>query len=409
MRYRMPPKVQTNVLRGRGRPKRSAAPDSVVVANAPTKNRGRVPKEDVVDGPTEPPKKRGRPVKAQVKEPIEVTEPLKRGRRSLFARELSIEEALRPKKRVGRPPKSVVAKGPISMPKKRAGRTSKANAAIEETYATPRRRGRPAKNAAAVDISRVAGSPRVTKKSYSQSGTKATRTTTAPRLNPHMRSKLRTRPPPAQKIQEDAITRPAKRRGRPAKTAAAPAPLSKRGSSRKAGKAAVTKPTAQRKKRGYTVLEVSDKHVAKVQQYLQELRDAESLPTAIDKGPAEADKDGVDEAIEAGAGDENEEGEAVAEEEEHLDMTAAEDVEINSPTAAHQQSTVGLAGQIQEEEVFEDHTVSYVSVDVQEDDAQDEVVQDVSTHEKTEKESTEVPTEAGIKTSLHEVVHIEHL
>jgi hypothetical protein len=117
----------------------------------------------------------------------------------------------------------------------------------------------------------------------------------------------------------------------------------------------------------------------------------------------------VDEAVETGAEDENEQGEAGAEEKELLDMTAAEDVEINSPTAAYQPNTLNLAGQILEEEVFEDYMASDVCVDVQEDDAQDEVVQDVSTHENIEVEPIEAPTEAGIKISLHEVIHMEHL
>ncbi|KAH8732012.1 hypothetical protein GQ44DRAFT_698348 [Phaeosphaeriaceae sp. PMI808] len=231
---------------------------------------------------------RGRPARAKAQAPIEkpvvVDEPRKRGRAARVAPQPSIDEAPTPKRHTGRPPKVAAA----------------------ATEATPKRRGRPAKNTASVNLNRVAGPSRVTK-SASKSASKPTSTpkkaVANSRLDPRMRSKLRTRLVPV-KIQEEIVPQPSKRRGRPPK-AVTGAPTPKKTAGRKPGKAtapkpvkaAVTKPTAPRKKRGYTAFEVPDKFAAQVRQYLQDLHDAEPLPT-----PAEDD----DEETEAVPGDENE-------------------------------------------------------------------------------------------------------
>jgi hypothetical protein len=335
----MPPKAKapTDVLRGRGRgrPKREAAPEP-----APTT------KADVVAAPVEPvepPKKRGRPSKAAAaaEEIVAVIEPPKRGRRSLVAPEAAVEEdAPAPKKRMGRPPKAKVVEAPAETPKKRAGRPAKADVtiavAVEET---PKRRGRPAKNAA-VDLSRVAGSPRVTK-SRARPAAKAA---TAPRIDPRVRSRLRTRVPAAQKVEKPVAAQPTRRRGRPATVKAAPPTPVKA----KATKTATTKPVAPRKKRGYTTLEVPDRFAARVQQYLQELQNDDALPTAIEgiaeevaeqqeeeeveeeealEAEAGAEEDDEEEVeAETGTGEEDNEAEAEVVVEEDVEMTAEDDV-----------------------------------------------------------------------------------
>jgi hypothetical protein len=344
-------KTQSNVLRGRGRPKKAVPKVAPLpVANAPAK-RGRVAKADVVESPAEPPKKRGRPPKVQTEEVI-VVKPLRRGRPPLVAPEPPVEEA--PKKRVGRPPKKRMgrppkaeAEAPAPTPKKR-GRPSKANIAAKEHTATPKRRGRPAKNAA-VELSRVAGSPRVSKRQIPVKAAPA-------RLNPHLRSKLRTRLAPAQKVVEETATQPAKRRGRPAKATAAPAPAPKKDV--KVTKAAVSKSTPLRKKRGFTVVEVPDKFAAQVQQYLQELQEAESLPTPIDDS---------------------------AEEENVLVFTEEHD-NLASATADEEGATV----------------MTEPASEVQEDDFQDEDVEDVVMPEDGEE-----PIEVDISMSIQEVVQIQ--
>jgi hypothetical protein len=344
----MPPKAKapTDVPRGRGRPKREAAPEPAPTVNAPAR-RGRTTKADVVAAPVEPvepPKKRGRPSRAAAEEVVAVIEAPKRRRRSLVAPEAAVEEeAPAPKKRMGRPPKAQVVEAPAETPKKRAGRPAKVKATIAVAIeGTPKRRGRPAKNAA-VDLSRVAGSPRVTK-SRARPAAKAAPT---PRIDPRVRSKLRTRLPAGQKVEQPVAAQPTKRRGRPAAVKAAlPAPIKG-----KVTKAAATKPVAPRKKRGYTTLDVPDRFAAKVQIYLQELQDEESLPIAVEgaaedvaeqqeeeeveeeealeaEAEAGAEEDGEEEMeAEAASGDEDVDAEP---EEEDVEMTAEQDGLVTS-------------------------------------------------------------------------------
>jgi hypothetical protein len=323
----MAQKTQTNVLRGRGRPKKSA-PDVAPspVANAPAK-RGRVGAADVV---VEPPKKRGRPSKVQAEEQIVV------------------EEAPAPEAEV---------EAPAPTPKKR-GRPSKANAiAAEEPVAATKRRGRPPKNAT-VDLGRVANSPRVSKRQIPVKASQASP------LNPRLPSKPRSRPAPAQKVVQKAAPQPAKRRGRPPKAAAALAPAPK--------KVAVSKPTAPRKKRGYTMVDVPDKFAVQVQQYLQELQDAKPLPTPVVDGAMEQvpDEAAAEEEAEAGA-------------EEGTEPILIEEVEVpTSATADHDDATA----------------MTEQASSVQDDEVNDEDVEDVAMSEHIEE-----PTEVDI--SIQEVVH----
>jgi hypothetical protein len=393
----MPPKAPTEVLRGRGRPKRQAAPEPTPVANAPAK-RGRAVKADIVQVTTETPKKRGRPAKVAVEEAIAVAEAAveapRRGRRSLIAPIAAIQEPEAPTpKRMGRPPKNRVTEALAPTPKKR-GRPARANAAIavEETLATPKRRGRPAKNAVAVDLSRVAGSPRVTK-SLTRPAVKAAAPAAAPRMNPRMRSKLRTRLPPPQKVETAAVAQPTKPRGRPAKAATkAQPPAPKKSAGRKATNAAVAKPVAPRKKRGYTALEVPDKFAAQVQQYLQELQDAESLPT-----PVEGEAEEVAEQEEEENNDE-EDAEAEAGAEEDVEVIVEEDILATSPAGSvDQDNMLALANG---EEDFSVHAESDLN-------AQEHVVQDGIADEQTEVEPVLPVPEVEVEKSVKEIVQVQ--
>jgi hypothetical protein len=404
----MAPKTQTNVLRGRGRPKKPAAPLPAPVAIAPAK-RGRVAKVDAVATPAETPRKRGRPSKAQVEELVAVSEPSRRDRRSLVVPKPPVEEALTPKKRVGRPPRAEVAKVPAPTPKNRVGRPSKVDApALEEVPATPKRRGRPAKNAATLDLSRVVGSSRVTK-SCRHSAPKSNTTAAAPRLNPRLRSKLRTRLPPAQKAKEEIAPQPVKRRGRPPKAAATPAPPPKKAPG---SKATVSKPSAPRKKRGYTVLEIPDNFVAQVQQYLQEIQDADSLPTPIEDGVEDMVEDEAEKTVEDGAED-IAETEAGAEEEEEDDieagadeveedrvMFAEEDGMLNNASAAEQENILAMAEQAQE---YDDADMDLGAQE--DDDSEDEGAQQVIILEDVE----DAPTNVDIGMSIQETVQFQQI
>ncbi|KAF2827020.1 hypothetical protein CC86DRAFT_455590 [Ophiobolus disseminans] len=361
----MPPKAQSNALRGRGRPKRLAAPEPATPVAS--KRRGRAAKTEEAPADVEPPKKRGRPSKVKAEEPVVVAEP-------------PVEEAPAPKKRTGRPAKKAAVEEPVPELKKRVGRPSKVEAAVEEA---PKRRGRPARTAtAALDLSRVAGSPRVTK-SRSKAALKVSKKAAlAPRMNPVMRSKLRTRLPPVQKVKEEPAPQPTKRRGRPAKAAAAPLPPPKKAPGRKAKDASVTKPTAPRKKRGYTNIEVPDKFAAQVNQFLQDLQDAESLPTP------EAD---IEDEIEADA-------EVGAEEQDLLASAAAGSDEEGV--------LVELVEDIQEEVYDEDmDAAANADYNAQNDDIQNDVVEDVIIHEDDEDSPTEVATD--VEMNVQEVVQFE--
>ncbi|KAH3973968.1 hypothetical protein HBI25_176090 [Parastagonospora nodorum] len=386
---KMPPRAQTNVLRGRGRPKRAAADEAspAPVANASEKKRGRVAKVDAVDAPAEPPKKRGRPAKVQQEEPVTVLEAPRRSRRSLVAPEAPVEAA---KKRLGRPAKKEVVEAPATAtaPKKHAARSNKSDADVP---AAPKPRGRPPRNAAAVDLSRVAGSSRVIK-SRSKPAPRATaaaiQTAPVPRMDPRMRSKLRTRAPPAQKAKEDVAPQPTKRRGRPPKTniAAVQAPSPKKHAGRKATKAAVSKPIAPRKKRGYTTLDIPDKFAAQVRQYIQELEDADSLPT-----PAENEAEPETGAEEAAANAEDEYEDENEDEEGGGDVVIEEEVFVTSATAS-----ADLEGALTSE-ANEDQDLNAGG---EEEDLQDEYNQDIVDRDSVDESAepaAEVDLEMGVQ------------
>ncbi|KAL5115588.1 hypothetical protein ACEQ8H_006475 [Pleosporales sp. CAS-2024a] len=349
----MPPKARPNVLRGRGRSKRSDAPVALSpVASAPAQQRGRVAKPDVVEAAAESPKKRGRPAKATVQQgdTIAPTEAPKRSRRSLNA------------------PRALENHAPA--PKKPAGRPSKAVPAMEnEAPPTSKRRGRPAKRTSAANLSRVAGSPRVTK-ARSNPIVKGTRTTTAPRMNPRMRSKLRTRLPPANKPIEHVVPAPTKRRGRPPKaTALVQDSPPKKAAGRKATKVAVTKPTAPRKKRGHTILEIPDKFAAQVRRYLTELQDAASLPTPVNAGGK--------------AGHVEEDG----------DVLLGEEADVTSPVAAADaQDDVALASEevLEPQEINVDEATNYVDGDMQYDTTKEVVIENIQQEAASNTDSPRV-------------------
>lgn len=363
------------------------------IAEMIPKKRGRVAKMEIDEASAvvEPPKKRGRPSKAKAEEPAAVAEPTKRGRRSLA--ETPVTETSAPKKRAGRPVREKVAEEATSAPEKRAGRSNKADAAVEDAPALPKRRGQPAKNAPTVDLNRVAGSPRITKTRSKPAARGSKIAAAAQRLNPVMRSKLRTQQPPKPKV--EPAPQPAKRRGRPAKAAVALPPSPKKASGRKAKNAAITKPTAPRKKRGITNIEVPDKFAAQVQQYLQNLLDADSLPTR--------DADDAEE-VDVEAGDEGQDADMVQEEENIMvtSATADEDIEEDGVMVVYEEIQEEYQEEIYNEEPEADAEVDY---NAQEDDIQDEVVVDVIIHEHVQYEGTTQPNTPNSQGEAEMIAH----
>lgn len=258
----MPLKIGTNVLRGPGRPKRHAAPApaAVPVANVTPAKRGRPAKADAADVAAEPPKKRGRPAKVKNNEATEVPSPAPtprtRGRRGQEEKEgeegAAISEVPTPKKRVGRPRKEEVV-------------------VVPHALTTTPRRGRPAKTAAPA-LHRLPASLRITKQSSPRSRMPAKAAVTpAPRLDPRVRSKLRTRVPATKKsVKEEPVAQQSAKRGRPRKTHVEAAD-----SKKKEPVVKPAKPSVPRKRRGYTQIEVEDRFATLVHQYYQALRDGE--------------------------------------------------------------------------------------------------------------------------------------
>jgi hypothetical protein len=403
----MPRKAQTDALRGRGRLKRSAAPESTPIVEDAPKKRGRAAKVEVEVATTaEVPRKRGRPSKAPIEEPLVVAEPPSRGRRTPIAPEPVIEEMEAPKKRMGRPRKEEVAEAPVPVEKKRVGRPAKtAIAAAEEAPITPRRRGRPSKNAA-LDLDRVVGSARVAKRTSprSKSNTNATTAAPAPRLNPRMRSKLRNRLPPAQKVtSEQPVAQPAKRRGRPAKAVSAALPP-KKGRGRKPTKEAVLKPTntaitkhsAPRKKRGITMLEVPDKFAAQLNQYLQDLQDAETLPTPIEEEDEETQ-------AEAGADEETQ----VEDDLDPIGEEGVEDPTVTNGTANDED--MGLSTSDQEEQDRDDDADMDAEPEVPDTDMDEEIVEQVIIREEIQEVPLDGASGVAVEMSVQEVVQVEQI
>lgn len=332
----MVPKAQTSTAR-RGRPARGAAPettipDATMAPHSPPKKRGRAAKSTEA---VEPPRKRGRPAKQQTDEPIaQIDSAIKRGRRSVIAAQEAVaESSIATKKRAGRPAKAVdVAEA--ATPKKRVGRPPKEDA-IAEASATPKRRGRPA-----LHLNRVAGSPRVAKRSSARSKlvTRAPpKAAAAPRINPKMRSRLRQRAAPVEKAVNEATQPNKKSCGRPKKVQAeveAPAPKM---AARRGRKASVPQPAvsakkvtarpkaaAPQKRRGYTSIEVADRFAAQVKQFITDLLAEDAANAAAAAG--EADDEGEDIEIEVELGPEHvttgPEDDIVEEEEDAADLVA---------------------------------------------------------------------------------------
>ncbi|KAH8641724.1 hypothetical protein IG631_04665 [Alternaria alternata] len=270
----MPPKAR--IAPGR----KTAAAEEASVAS-PLK-RNRASKADAVEAAVEPPKKRGRPAKAKAEESVveDAPKPKKRGRQPNIAPASAPEPEPEPeplteapvvKKGKGRPKKEAVPAQEEAPVKNREGRPRKADVTANAPPATPKR-GRPARTAA-LDLDRVAGPSRIGKRSSPRTKAKA-EPNVARRLDPRMRSKLRTRLPPANIAKSEPVTKPAPkptaRRGRPPKDVA---PVLK--------PAAVAKPTkpvkslAPRKMRGHTLRQIPDRYVAQVDQYLQDLIEAD--------------------------------------------------------------------------------------------------------------------------------------
>ena len=260
--------------RGRGRPAKDTAPPAVV-AEAP-KRRGRAPKAAAPVEAEPQPKKRGRAAKAPVEDVAE--EPQKRvGRgRGRPRKEPAVEDAPAP--------------APASATPKRGGRPRKQEV-VEEVPATPKRRGRPPKSA--VDLHRVAGSPRVSKRTSPRANPTKT-VAPATRLNPIIRSKLRSRALPAEK-KAPAVAeapKPKRRVGRPPKQEAAAAPNTKKARVSKPAE----KPSVPRKRRGITTIEIADKFAQRVKDFVNALLADDAAAEASEATPAQSHVEEEEEA-----------------------------------------------------------------------------------------------------------------
>ncbi|CBY00217.1 hypothetical protein LEMA_P013470.1 [Plenodomus lingam JN3] len=321
----MAPNARTKAPAGRGRPKRAVAPAIALapVANTTPAKRGRPAKAaEAVEVAAEPPKKRGRPPK----------------KAETDVQAVVADMAVAPmsgKKSAGR-----------GRPRKEKAPTT----ATKADSATPKH-GRPAAKAA-VNLNLVAGSPRVTKRTSLRTKKTAPKPSRAAamstsRLDPRIRSKLRTRLPASTKVAQEARAPQPTKRGRPKKVVAeSSAPkkadvlkktaVSKKSAGRKPGivivekatKSPVVKPGkvgAPRKRRGLTTLEIPDKFAKAVQEFYKNLLAADadkSLATPLENGEGSAaDDELADEAVEDAEEEEGHEGEA--EGEEDVDLTSA--------------------------------------------------------------------------------------
>lgn len=291
----MPPKT-------RKVPGRKAAVAEEAPIASPLK-RSRASRADAVEAAVEPPKKRGRPAKAKTEEPVveDARKHKKRGRQPNIAPAPEPEpliEAPVVKKGRGRPKKEAVPaqhEAPVQEEapvKNHEGRPRKADVTANAPPATPKR-GRPARTAA-LDLDRVAGPSRIGKRSSPRTKAKA-EPNVAPRLDPRMRSKLRTRLPSAKTVKSEPVTKPAPkptaRRGRPPKDVA---PVPKPAVVEKPTKP--VKPLAPRKMRGHTLRQIPDQYVAQVDQYLQDLIEADASPVEeeqLEEMEEEQEEDGL--------------------------------------------------------------------------------------------------------------------
>jgi hypothetical protein len=263
----------------RGRPARVKAGDAAAAAPEPAaeqpktgRGRGRkaaepVPEPIAQEAPV--PKKRGRKAAAPAPEPVAQEAPAakRRGRKAAEpAPEPAVQDAPVPKKRGGRPRKAQV-----------------------EAPATPKRRGRP--SASGLDLNRVAGPSRVSKRASSKRtappafGTRSSPRTSRTRAPKQMKKApaaaalKHNTPPKARKAAPKEAPKSKKRIGRPPKNVAA-TPTKKiatRPAERKTKDARVVKsPPKPRKRRGYTTIDVPDRHADVIIDYLQQLMDIEA-------------------------------------------------------------------------------------------------------------------------------------
>lgn len=300
----------------RGRPKRAAAPSAV---DELPKKRGRTTKAATPAEPTALSKKRGRAAKVEiaVSEPDEpdapaqpIVAPKTPGRGGRPRKEPAVEAAKPseedpvPKKRSGRPRKeptvaAVTAIEADAAPKKR-GRPRKSDAPTKEAPpAMPKRAGRPPRKAVA-DLDRVAGSARVSKRIPRKAATApAAAPASSSRIDPRVRSRLRNRVPVLKKATPVAEETKPKRRGRAKKTAAHVPEKKTVERKTKAGRVAKA-PTKPRKRRGYTQLDIPDRFVRQVDDFLQGLIKAEQQATADDTEGDQAEmEDAQASAVEA--------------------------------------------------------------------------------------------------------------
>lgn len=229
---------------------------------------------------TTTPKKRGRPAKIHAE--------------NVLVENAHVENAL-PKSR-GRPRKQENIDTPAVPTKtaaKRVGRPVRAPTELqleELAQVIPRRRGRPPKASSGAGEGVVAGPSRVTKRVG-----RVPKAVVTPRIDPRIRSKLRTRIP-KKEIKEKEPTQVAasaapKRRGRPPKNAPpAPVPVSKK--NKKTARDAVNKPVVRRR-RGFVTLDVPKKFAAQMQQYLLNLQAEADAEAATEADVAAAFADGV--------------------------------------------------------------------------------------------------------------------
>ncbi|KAF9691370.1 hypothetical protein EKO04_010686 [Ascochyta lentis] len=433
----MPLKAQVSAAR-RGRPSKVAAPEPAVpiAVMVPPKKRGRPPKTDTVEAVTvEPPKRRGRQPNPKNDEPIaQIDSAIGRGRRSLAAAEESIAEAnILPKKRPGRPSKvpSTAATAEDVPPKKRVGRPRKEDVA-SEAPATPKRGRRPA-----LGLDRVAGSPRVTKRTSPRSKpvARAPKAAAAPRMNPKMRSRLRQRTAPIEKVKKAAPDSFKKARGRPKKVQVE-APAVKKTVGRKASApipaAAAKKVTARpktaapRKRRGYTALEVPDKFAAQVKQLIVDLQAEDAANAAAAAGEADDEGEEVEVEVELGPGDptaglldhpsaelgQEEAATELVEEDENRDEDDGDRMLIDSSEAARVPAADEDLGadlapdntDIEDETELPSETAVLAEIaDVQDDlDARDAIQDDVQMAETLQPEAERESSSSDVSVEIHQ-------
>jgi hypothetical protein len=131
-----------------------------------------------------------------------------------------------------------------------------------------------------------------------------------------MRSRLRQRTAPVEKVKKELVQPAKKARGRPRKVdveAEASAPKEKGGRGRNASapvpaapaKRVIARPkiAAPRKRRGYTSFEVADKFAAQVKQFITDLQAEDAANAAAAAGEADDEGEGIDIDVELGPDD----------------------------------------------------------------------------------------------------------